>query len=90
LRALTVLVRVLGLALSLSPAQNVAELVKYVVFARACSVRWSLQVRAVVVVAWALLLLLLVQSVQAKVAFHLASHTPLTFLAELTLAKQCV
>jgi hypothetical protein len=90
LRALTVLVQAQVLALSLSPAQNVAELAKYVVFARACSVRWSLQVPAVVVAAWALSLLLRVQSVQAKVAFHLASHTPLMFLAESTLAKQCV
>jgi hypothetical protein len=90
LRALSVLVRAQVLALCPLPAQNVAELAKYVVFARACLVRWSLLVHVAAVVAWALLLSLLVQSVQAKVAFHLASHTPLMFLAELTLAKQCV
>jgi hypothetical protein len=90
LRALTVLVQAQVLALSLSPVQNVAELAKYVVFARACLVRWSLLVHVAAVVAWALLLSLRVQSVQAKVAFHLASRTPLMFLAESTLVKQCV
>jgi hypothetical protein len=90
LRALTVLVRALGLALNLSPAQNVAELAKCAVFAKACLVRWLLLAHVAAVAAWALLLLLLVQSVQAKVAFHLASRTPLMFLAESTLVKQCV
>jgi hypothetical protein len=90
LHALIVLVLALGLALNPSRVPNVAEQVKYVVFARACLVKWSLLVHVAAVVAWALLLLLRVQSVQAKVAFRLVSHTPLMFLAESTLAKQCV
>ena len=66
------------------------EQAKCVVSAKACLVKWSLQVRVAAVVAWALLLLLRVQSVQAKVVFRLVSPTPLMFLAESTLAKQCV
>jgi hypothetical protein len=80
---------VLGLALNLSRVQNVVEQAKYVVFARACLVRWLLLVHVAAVVAWALLLLLRVQSVQAKVVFHLVSHTQLMFLAELIPDKQC-
>jgi hypothetical protein len=68
----------------------VVEQAKCVVFAKACLVRWLLLVRVAVVVAWALLLLLRVQSAQAKVVFRLVSRTPLMFLAESTLAKQCV
>jgi hypothetical protein len=90
LRAPTVLVLAQVLALSLSPAQNVAELAKYVVFAKACLVKWSPQVPVVVVVAWALLLSLHVPSVQVKVGFHLVSRTPLMFLVESTPDKQCV
>jgi hypothetical protein len=56
LRALIVLVPAQGLALNLSPVLNVVEQAKYVVFAKACLVKWSLLVRVVVVVAWALLL----------------------------------
>jgi hypothetical protein len=89
LRALIVLVQAQVLALSLSRAQSAVEQAKYVVFARACLVKWSLLVHVVAVVAWALLLSLRVQSVQAKVEFHLVSRTPLMFLAESTLAKQC-
>jgi hypothetical protein len=60
------------------------------VFAKACLVKWSQQVHVVAVAAWALLLLLLVQSVRAKVVHRLESHTPLMFLAESTPDKQCV
>jgi hypothetical protein len=81
---------VLGLALNLSPAQNAVEQAKCVVFAKACLVKWSLQVHVAAVAAWAQLLLLHVQSVQAKVAFRLVSHTPLMFLAGSILGKQCV
>jgi hypothetical protein len=66
------------------------EQAKYVVFVKACLAKWSLQVHVAAVVAWALLLLLRVQSVQEKVALHRASRTPLMFLAESTLGKQCV
>jgi hypothetical protein len=79
-----------GLAQNLSPVQNVVEQAKYVVFARACLVKWSLQAHVAGVLAWALLLLLRVQSVQAKVAHHLVSHTRLTSPAESTPVKQCV
>jgi hypothetical protein len=79
-----------GLAHSLSPVLNVAEQAKYVVFARACLVKWSLQAPVGVVAAWALLLLLRVQSVQAKVAHRRVSHTRLMFLVESTPDKQCV
>jgi hypothetical protein len=90
LPALIVQVQAQVLALSLSPVQNVAGQAKYVVFAKACLVKWSLLVRVAVVAAWALLLLLRVQSVQAKVAHRLVSHTPLMFLVESTPVKQCV
>jgi hypothetical protein len=43
----------------------------------------------VVVVAWAQLLSRHVQSVQVKVAHHLVSRTPLMYLAESTLVRQC-
>jgi hypothetical protein len=89
LRAPTVLVLVQGLAHNLSPVLNVAEQAKYVVFVKACLVKWSLLVHVVVVVAWARLLSLHVPGVQVKVGFHLVSRTPLMFLAELTLARQC-
>jgi hypothetical protein len=90
LRALIVLVPAQGLALNLSPVLNVVEQAKYVVFAKACLVKWSLLVRVVAAVAWELLLLLRVQSVQAKVVFRLVSHTQLMFLVESTPDKQCV
>jgi hypothetical protein len=66
------------------------EQAKCAVFAKACLVRWLLLAHVDAVVAWALLLLLRVQSVQAKVAFRLESRTPLMFLAESILDKQCV
>jgi hypothetical protein len=89
LRALIVQVQAQVLALSLSPVLNVAELAKCVVFARACLVKWSLQVHVAVVAAWALLSLLRVPSAQVKVAHHLVSRTQLMFLVELTPDKQC-
>jgi hypothetical protein len=71
------------------PARNVAEQVKCVVFAKACSDKWSLQVLVAVVAVWAQSLLRHVQSVLAKVAHHHVSRTPLMYLAALTLAKLC-
>jgi hypothetical protein len=71
------------------PVRNVAEQVKCVVFAKACSDKWSLQVLVVGAVAWAQLLLRHVQSVLAKAARRRVSHTRLMYLAALTLAKLC-
>jgi hypothetical protein len=83
---------VLGLARALARnllrVQNAAEQAKYVVFAKACLAKWSRQARVAVVVAWAQLSLLRVQSVQAKVAHRLVSHTPLMFREELTQVRQ--
>jgi hypothetical protein len=56
LRVPTVLVLVQGPALNLSPVLNVVEQAKYVVFAKACLVKWSRLVHVVVVAAWAQLL----------------------------------
>ena len=88
LRALIVRARARALARNLLRVQNAAEQAKYVVFAKACLARWSLQARVAVVVAWALLSLLRVQSVQAKAAYRLVSRTPLMCRAELILVRQ--
>jgi hypothetical protein len=79
----------LGLALNQSRVLNAVEQARCVVFAKACLAKWLPRVHAGVVVAWAQLLLLRVQSVQAKAALHRVSHTQLMFLAESILVKQC-
>jgi hypothetical protein len=89
LHAQTVLVLALGLALNPSRVPNVAEQVKFAVFAKACSAKWSPQVHVVVVAVWAQSLLRHVQSVLAKVAHHHVSHTPLMYLVVSILARQC-
>jgi hypothetical protein len=71
------------------PVRNVAEQVKCVVFAKACSDKWSQPVLVVAVVAWALSLSRHVQSVPAKVAHRRVSHTQSMCLAALTLVRQC-
>jgi hypothetical protein len=88
LSAPIVRVLVLALAHNLLRARNAVEQAKYVVFVKACLVKWSLVVHVAVVAAWAQLSLLRVQSVQAKVGFHLVSRSPLMFREELTQVRQ--
>jgi hypothetical protein len=88
LSAPIVRVLVLALAHNLLRARNVVEQAKYVVFVKACLVKWLLVVHVAVVVAWAQLSLLRVQSVQAKVVHRLVSHTPLMFREESTQVRQ--
>jgi hypothetical protein len=90
LHAVIVLVPVQGLTLNPLRVQNVVELAKCVVFAKACLVKWSQQAPVAAVAAWAPLLLHRVQSAQVKVVHRLVSHTPLMFQVESIQVKQCV
>jgi hypothetical protein len=71
------------------PVRNVAEQVKCVVFAKACSDKWSPQVLVVGAGEWALSLSRHVQSVLAKAARPRVSRTQSMYLAASTLAKLC-
>jgi hypothetical protein len=71
------------------PVRNVAEQVKCVVFAKACSDKWSPPVLAGGAGEWEQLLSHHVQSVLAKAARPRVSHTQSMYLAASTLVRQC-